>query len=123
MKVSALLSAVTLASIAALTGPAAAQPTDGPPPSYGPSGRPDLTPDQMQQRFVARIMQADANGDGRVTMAEWLRWRWSHPGNHGGDPRREFRRMDLGHQGYLTPDELAAFAAQRGQRGPGFLLR
>jgi Ca2+-binding EF-hand superfamily protein len=70
-------------------------------------------------------MRMDTDHDGRVTLAEWVAWHQTHPGRNGrqGDPARAFERIDVNHAGYITPDEMAAFAARRYARmeggGPG----
>ncbi len=91
------------------------------PEGYGPPGRgagPDIrnmTLQQFQARQVANLMRMDADHDGRISLAEWTAWRGSHPGRGGGqaDPTRSFARLDFNHDGYITPDEIAAMAARR----------
>jgi hypothetical protein len=63
------------------------------------------------QRFTRRIMRADANGDGRVTEAEWLAWRKTRP-NRGGDPVHRFKVLDMNGDGAITADDLAARGAR-----------
>jgi len=97
----------------------------------GPGGGPNmrnLTLQQFQARQVAALMRMDTDHDGRVSLAEWTAWHEAHPGRGGGqqDPARSFARLDLNHDGYITPDERAATAArgyarmqQRGAPGMG----
>ena len=103
-------------------------PADAPAPPPAP-----MTLQQFQQERVARTMQADNDHDGRVSKAEWEAYRASHPSGHGhgdggghenagdGPPRRfdpdaMFARLDTNGDGYLTPDEIAAQAAERFRR-------
>jgi Ca2+-binding EF-hand superfamily protein len=55
----------------------------------------------------ARVAQAfkklDANGDGVITLDEWLK---------AGRKEAGFRRVDAGGDGKITPQELQAFIAQ-----------
>ena len=69
----------------------------------------------FQQRFAARFMQADTDHDGRISAQEWTAWRASRP-NAKGDPARQFQRLDLNHDGYLTTDEINTFSARVFQR-------
>ena len=72
-----------------------------------------LTLADFQSRFRDRFMRADANHDGRISLAEWQAASAQRPGGARGDPARIFERMDLNHDGYLTPAEIDAFSAQR----------
>ena len=105
-------------------------PTDGPPPGagYGPPagggrgyGR-SMTLAAYQARFRDRILQADADHDGRVSLAEWTAYRAAHSGEGEGgrgggrgfgDPTRQFQMMDANQDGYLTVAEIDAASAQR----------
>ena len=72
----------------------------------------------FQARRRARLMRADTDHDGRVSLAEWGALRSAHPGAGGGqgDPARMFQRLDTNHDGYLTSDEIDAFTARRFDR-------
>ena len=116
-------------------------PPGGPPPGtgYGPPvgvgrgfGR-SVTLAEYQARFRDRIMQADTDRDGRVSLAEWTAYRAERnaerrgpegpgaegqggegaEGRRGGDPTRQFERMDANRDGYVTPAEIDAVSAQR----------
>jgi hypothetical protein len=56
-------------------------------------------------------MRADANGDGRVTEAEWLAWQRARP-NPGANPARRFKLLDVNGDGVITADDLAARGAR-----------
>jgi len=89
----------------------------------------DMTLQQFQARQIDNLMQADADHDGRISLAEWTTWRDAHPGRGGrggdgrgggwGDPAQSFARYDLNHDGYITPDEIATVAAARYARLQG----
>jgi Ca2+-binding EF-hand superfamily protein len=80
-----------------------------------------MTLQQFQARQVANLMRMDSDHDGRVSLAEWTAWHEAHPGRGGGrgDPARSFARLDQNHDGYITPDEMAALAARRYARMDG----
>jgi len=130
--------ALTLSTGAAL--PALAQtdsyggrtPQGGPPAGsgaqgYGPQGpgggqaMRNMTLQQFQDRQIANLKRMDTDHDGRVSLAEWTAWHDAHPGRGAGqaDPARSFARIDLNHDGYITPDEMAAIAAKRYARMQG----
>jgi Ca2+-binding EF-hand superfamily protein len=85
---------------------------------------------EYQARSRDRILQADADHDGRVSLAEWTAYqterregsngegrggdggRWGGRG-FGGDPARQFQMMDANHDGYVTPTEIDAASAER----------
>jgi len=84
----------------------------------GPGGGPNMrnmTLQQFQARQVSNMMRMDTDRDGRVSLAEWTAWHEAHPGRNGApfDPARSFARLDLNHDGYITPDEMASVAARR----------
>ena len=82
-------------------------------PGGGPNAR-NMTLQQFQARQVSNIMRMDADHAGRVSLAEWTAWHEAHPGRGGrGDPARAFERLDLNHDGYITPDEVTTVAARR----------
>lgn len=72
----------------------------------------------FQARRRARLMRADTDHDGRISLAEWATQRAAHQGHGGaqGDPARMFRRLDANRDGYLTSDEIDAFTARRFSR-------
>jgi len=76
-----------------------------------------VTPQEMQQRKVAKLMRADRDGDGRVSRAEYQammdRRAQRHPSMKANKPGKDkFAKLDLNRDGFITPDE-AAQAAQR----------
>ena len=80
---------------------------------------PAASPGDFEARHLARMMTADTNHDGRISLDEWLKWRASRPakqGGHGGDPNKAFERMDANHDGYLSADEIKAAAAKAYER-------
>jgi hypothetical protein len=95
---------------------------------YGPHrgggrgfGRP-VTLADYQARFRDRILQADTDHDGRVSLAEWTAYRAArggdeeggHEGGRGfGDPTRQFQMMDANRDGYVTASEIDAVSAER----------
>ena len=110
--------AIPLMALAMASGPSLALAQPAAPPA-GPPG-------DFQAKYLARMMAADANHDGRISLDEWQAWRTAHPGRGGGqhgDPAARFRRMDVNHDGYLSPDEIRAGAAKayerRQERGAG----
>jgi Spy/CpxP family protein refolding chaperone len=136
----AIAAALALSAASALPAVAQTDPYGAPPPAprggYGPQGpglqgqggghnMQNMTLQQFQARQVANLMKMDTDHDGRVSLAEWTAWREAHPGRGGGqaDPARSFARIDLNHDGYITPDEMASIAAKRYARmengGPG----
>jgi hypothetical protein len=86
------------------------------PSARAPQARPLPPLPIFQERFRRRVMEADTNHDGRISLAEWLAWRAQSPRPPAGDPTRAFQRMDLNHDGFLTPDEIDAAAAKMYQR-------
>jgi len=116
------------AAILAFSAPALAQdqygaPQGGPPPSggyndyqggppprgqYGDQGAPSPRGLPSEARFVEQhirhIMRADTNGDGRVSLSEWMAWRSAARGPEFA--RRQFEHLDVNHDGYLTPAGL-----------------
>jgi hypothetical protein len=91
------------------------------PEGYGPQGpgggahMRNMTLQQFQARQANNLTKMDTDHDGRVSLAEWTAWHQAHPGRGGGqaDPARSFARLDLNHDGYITPDEMASVAARR----------
>lgn len=85
-----------------------------------------------RQSAEERFKQLDANGDGKVSLQEYLAAKPPGGGNGPGgnataeDRTARFRKMDTNGDGYLTLDEYKAGRAQMrppgardGQRPPG----
>ena len=104
LAVGALLSSAVLAQ---------AQPA----PAQGGNGawRQPQTLAQFQQRYRERILSADGDHDGRVSLAEWTAAHPPRDGGEGGrgDPARQFQMLDPAHDGSLTPAETAAASEAR----------
>jgi hypothetical protein len=67
-----------------------------------------------QQRFqTSRFDELDRNGDGRISLNEWL--------DEGS--RREFETLDLNGDGFLTPREFSRRESNRGFSNRGFSNR
>lgn len=64
-----------------------------------------ITPDNLR----ARIMAADTDHDGRVSLAEFTAASKGGQGN----PARRFQRNDTNHDGYLDAAEIQAMVAKR----------
>ena len=117
----------TLPFIAALGLSVAAFAQPAPPSDATPG---PVTLQQFQQERVARTMEADSDHDGRIGKAEWEAYMASRHADHGPDggarhdergehhfdPDAMFARLDTNGDGYLTPDEIAAQAAERFHR-------
>ena len=86
-----------------------------------------MTLADYETRQRDRIMRADADHDGRISLAEWTAYQaqrregsggegrgghWSG-GGFGGDPTRQFQTLDANHAGYVTPAEIDAASAVR----------
>ncbi|WP_298688426.1 signal transduction protein [uncultured Sphingomonas sp.] len=95
---------------------AAAAPADASsaaPPAEGGS----MTLAQFQARNAARMMAADTDGDGRISLAEWTAQMSGRRGGGGGfDPAAMFARMDANHDGVLDKSEIDAASAERFRR-------
>ena len=83
-----------------------------------------ITLADYQARFRDRILQADTDHDGRVSLAEWTAYRTERSGGGEGgegrrggagfgDPTRQFQMMDANHDGYVTAAEIDAASAER----------
>ncbi|MHB8283306.1 MAG: EF-hand domain-containing protein [Caulobacteraceae bacterium] len=128
MKTTLILAGASALAIAALAvgtltqHPASAQPAYAAPGAMAAQsagrGQEAMTLAQFQMRQRRRMMKADADHDGRISLAEWTAWHEAHPGAHAGhgDPARQFDRLDLNHDGYITPDEIDAMSARRFSR-------
>ena len=112
------------AAVCAVT-PVIAQPLPGDtstaPPAqrrgYGRGGGRSVTLAEFQARYRDRLMQADTDHDGRISLAEFMAARQAEPGGggegRGGDPERQFQRLDANHDGFVTPAEVDGFSAER----------
>ena len=87
------------------------------------SGR-AMTLADYQSRFRDRILQADTDHDGRVSLAEWSAYQAQRSSGgqegegrrHGGgfgDPTRQFQMMDVNRDGYVTAAEIDTASAER----------
>ena len=113
---------VALAQPAPDQPPAAegAAPGDAPPAGGDRYGGGSQTLAEFQARYRERLMRADADHDGRVSLAEWTA---AHPPRDGGegygggrgwgDPARQFQMLDADHDGFVTPAEIDAVSAAR----------
>ena len=90
-----------------------AQPTQG--RGYGRGGGRSMTLAEFQARYRDRLMQADTDHDGRISLAEFMAARQAEPGGEGrgGDPERQFQKLDANRDGFITPAEVDAFSAER----------
>lgn len=61
-----------------------------------------------------RLMQADSDGDGRISAAEWAAMIQARGGRR--DPARSFARLDRNRDGSLDAAEVDAFTAHRFDR-------
>lgn len=117
----AALSALALGTLthnpASAQDPYPPQPMTHPPGAHAGDGRgmASMTLAEFQMRQRNRLMKADTDHDGRISLAEWTAWHQAHPGPNGGrgDPGRMFARLDMNHDGYITPDEIDAMSAKR----------
>ena len=130
--------AAAAAAVLSFALPVCAQPPPGPYGSGQPAGSPPaegygqpnggrgygrpITLAEYQARFRDRIMAADTDHDGRVSLAEWTAYRAQRGGEGGGrhggggglgDPTRQFQMMDANRDGYVTPAEIDAASTAR----------
>lgn len=77
--------------------------------SAGGQGAPGLTLRQFQQRREQRILAADTDHDGKVSLAEFT----AAMANGKADPARRFARLDRNGDGRVDRQEIAAMAARR----------
>jgi hypothetical protein len=68
---------------------------------------------QFQSAARTRLLQADANGDGRIAEAEWTARRQAARTEAKGDPARMFDRIDANRDGALDSAELDALLVRR----------
>ncbi len=130
-----VLTLLALAVILAPAAPSLAQPgsADGPPPAYGQGGAAGqggggVTLAEFQARYRARLMRADTDHDGRISLSEFMAARERQDqgqgsgdgqgsaegqGGQGRNPTRQFQILDSNRDGYVTPAEIDAVSAQR----------
>lgn len=75
-----------------------------------------MTLDAFQSAARHRMMQADADGDGKISKAEWVAARGATAKGGGEmkrDPARTFDRLDTNKDGYLDATEIDALTAKR----------
>ncbi len=128
---------VALAALLPSAAAAVAQTPPPPSPSAGDARPADagMTLAQFQAAQAARMMTADTDGDGRISLAEWSAQIAARPdrgdrgdrgdggrseGHHGAeggyDPVRTFARLDTNGDGYIDRTEIYAAATRRFQR-------
>ena len=84
-------------------------------------GKLDLA--EFQAVFQTRLMKADTDRDGKISLDEWK----ARPASESAkrDPAQEFTRLDKNGDGFLDASEIAALAERRFHRldanGDGFL--
>ncbi|WP_082523997.1 EF-hand domain-containing protein [Methylobacterium sp. Leaf399] len=105
-----LTACLSLAALVAAS-PASAAPPTATSPAPGTHVGVDLA--TFLARHRTRLMKADADGDGRISQAEWSAWWAAHPGKGPSDPERRFRRIDANGDGALTVEEIDAVFAKR----------
>ncbi|MDP4004565.1 EF-hand domain-containing protein [Methylobacterium sp. NEAU K] len=106
--------ALALSLVALLPAAARAQAGEAVPPlAVGAQDRSGAGLEQFTAAHRERMMRADSDHDGRISLTEWTAWRASHPGPAGSGPARRFRRLDTNGDGFLTADEIDAVAAKR----------
>ena len=94
-----------------------AGPVEAPGYSRGRTGGRPVTLAEFQARYRDRLMRADTDHDGRISLAEFMATLHAQPGadgeGRGGDPQRQFQRLDANHDGFITPAEIDAVSAER----------
>jgi hypothetical protein len=68
-----------------------------------------ITLERFVSARVTRFLAADADKDGRVSLAEWTAAR----SGARGDPARQFAAIDADKDGSVTAAEIEAFASAR----------
>jgi len=126
-------------ALSAQDAPVAAPAAVAPPAGAGQADG-SVTLAQFQAQQESRMMAADTDGDGRISLAEWTAAMNARRGggngggggggggghhggghDHGGggggfDPSRMFDRIDANHDGVLDKSEIDAAAAERFRR-------
>ena len=126
MLMSLALAGLLWSSSTALAQPAPDQPpaaqgataADTPPAGGDRYGGGSQTLAEFQARYRERVMRADADHDGRISLAEWTAAHPPRDGGEGGgrgwgDPSRQFQMLDADHDGFVTPAEIDASSAAR----------
>jgi hypothetical protein len=119
--IGAVALAVVVQATSVMAQDASPPPDAGPPPSgrgHGGGGRGDWSAPQtlaeFQARYRDRLMRADTDHDGRISLAEWMAAR--EGGNRrrfDGDYQSEFQRLDTNHDGFIEVAEIDAASAER----------
>lgn len=104
-----------VAALAGIAGMAHAQAT--PPASPRAVSGDGIAKADFQAAMRGRMMQADKDGDGRISAAEWTAAAQSRGRGQMAD--RAFARMDRNRDGFLDAAELDVLAAQRFDRQDG----
>ncbi len=111
-----ILGAAAAALILAAGSSALAQRSFGPSPDANGDGK--ITLAEYQASRVARTMRADTDGDGKISKAEFtamVQKRMSRQGDGGEAPDIDamFDRQDINGDGFITKDEIEHGAARR----------
>jgi hypothetical protein len=111
---------VAPAALIAQAPPMAAAPPAGALSAAPPAEGGSMTLAQFEARNAERMMAADTDGDGRISLAEWTAQMSGRRGGGGGgggyDPAAMFARMDANHDGFLDKAEIDAASAERFRR-------
>ncbi|UVK43475.1 acid-shock protein [Mesorhizobium sp. AR07] len=110
---SILAVALSLQTIAALAQTTTQPPASTPPTAApaAPAAKSDITLAKFQKRREKAIMAADTDGDGKISLLEWVAFQAKR--NVKGDPAKSFARIDSNHDGFIDRAELDAFFAKR----------
>ncbi|MEI9402282.1 acid-shock protein [Mesorhizobium argentiipisi] len=105
----------TAATVAQTTAPAPA-PAQTAPSTSAPAAKSDqtksgLTLEKFEARRERAFMRADADDDGKVSLAEWTAFQTARKAK--ADPAKSFARMDTNKDGFVDKGELDAFLAKR----------
>ncbi|MBN9046577.1 MAG: EF-hand domain-containing protein [Rhizobiales bacterium] len=111
-----LITAMPLALVLIVAGPALAQTNAQTGTQTGtqaatPAPKRGVTLEQFKARREKAFMKADADHDGKISLAEWTAFRTKH--NAKGDPSKFFKLIDTNHDGFIDHDELDAFLTKR----------
>ena len=104
----------TTAAVAQTTtppAPAPAQTPDTSAPAKPDQTKSGLTLEEFEARREKAFMRADADNDGKVSLAEWTAFQTERKAK--GDPAKSFARMDTNKDGFVDKVELDAFLAKR----------
>ena len=113
---SALIAGVAVLAFAAIATSACAQRDRGPPVDANGDGK--ITLAEFQASRVARTMRADTDHDGKISKAEFtamVQKRMARQGDGGEAPDIDamFDRQDINGDGFITKDEIEHAAARR----------